>query len=78
MDLFPNTRKLAFGAGVHLINKERFTRPLLAKLLVRSPAYGCIRGYPLANNVLAVPTILLVRGVGRLSYSVENLWGNCH
>jgi hypothetical protein len=72
-DLFPNTRKIVFGTGVHVINEERCTRPLLDELLV-----GCIRCDPLANNVLAVPTILVVRGIGRTSCSVENLRGNRH
>ena len=37
MDLFPNMRKIFFGTDVHVINKERFTRPLLDELLVGSP-----------------------------------------
>jgi hypothetical protein len=78
MDLFPKRRKIVFGTVMHVTNKELFTRPLSEELLVWSPAYGCIRGDPLANNVLAIPTILLVREIGRMSCSVENLRGNRH
>ena len=36
-DLFPNKRKIIFGRGANVSNKELFPRPLLEELLVGSP-----------------------------------------